>query len=33
MGAKLELSRDSRDFGPIKREQIVGGARPLWIFA
>lgn len=32
MGAKLELSWDSRYFGPIRRGQIVGGARPVWTF-
>ncbi len=32
MGAKLERSWDSRYFGPVAREQIVGGARPIWTF-
>jgi conjugative transfer signal peptidase TraF len=32
MGAKLERSWDSRYFGPIAREQIVSGARPIWTF-
>lgn len=32
MGTHVRRSWDSRYFGPIAREQIVGGARPLWTF-
>ncbi len=32
MGTNVRRSWDSRYFGPIAREQIVGGARPLWTF-
>lgn len=32
MGTNVRRSWDSRYFGPITREQIVGGARPLWTF-
>ena len=32
MGTHIRRSWDSRYFGPIAREQIVGGARPLWTF-